>query len=292
LPPREDAGVFLGLGVGLLLGGLYYAYDQALLHWRGPPDERLAYWHCLASAGWNIPPESAPWFWRGVEPHWLVTLSMFIVGVGVPLVQQLYFRGLQSMWWGNGLPRAGAVVSTLLGSLFILDWYYLPIALLAGGLFAWLYAYTRTGLAPVIAHLLLNACVIAVIFGLLPLTKHPVNLLPGRWEADQPTRKVGDVTVFEAPQPMRFYRGGWVDDGRYRTDGLRHSYYPQRYRWIGPDTIRIRFQHSTLDHDKKTILNEVFHADYQVGVGTAELTLTPVDGAGPPGLPTRYHRKF
>src|SRR6266540_1064680 len=74
--PREDLALFGELVLGMVLGGLYWAWDQALLHLWGPPASHSRPWLCLPSVGWNIARADLPFPWRSVEPHLILLLTL------------------------------------------------------------------------------------------------------------------------------------------------------------------------------------------------------------------------
>lgn len=85
--------------------------------------------------------------------------SLLVVCLIAPVVEEMLFRGLilRSFLVNYSVNRA-IVLSSLLFALFHMNLYQLPVAFIAGCLFAWLYVRTRSLWASILAHALYNAC--------------------------------------------------------------------------------------------------------------------------------------
>jgi len=298
-PWNDFWGILLGIVIGLLGGGIYWLYEQALMHWGGASLHGWSAWRTMVAVGWNGPQDYAPAGWNNVKPHHGVIAALFITCVGGAVVQEIYFRnGLLKMWSARGYAGMGLILSSFLGSLIFLDVTYLPVSLAMAFVLGWLYQRTQSLTGPLLAHVISYALVLCIIFGAIPSLPHPAIVLPGEW-SPQPT-KVDEATVVWPTYGLTFDRGGGIEKNHLtHKDPVPDIFvirpttreYPRRYEWISRDTIRIRYQKDTYISNSRVLHIEVMHQDFRVSVDKHELILTPVDGEGK-AVPLRYRRYF
>src|SRR5262249_53615232 len=142
--PREDRALFGGLILGVVLGGLYWACDQALLHLGGPPAAHSRPWLCLPSVGWNVARGGLPLPWASVEPRLVLLLALAGMAFFFPLASTVFLGGLFRMWSASGRPWAGALLAVLLAGAMVLDLRFFPAAVLLAAPVIWLLWWSRS----------------------------------------------------------------------------------------------------------------------------------------------------
>jgi membrane protease YdiL (CAAX protease family) len=310
-PPRgEGQSLPVAVGVGLVLAGLLWATLQAVRFLLGPVTSQQAFLHYVPSVAWFMPPRAS-----AMGPMVTVPLPFLqlVVGViivlGAPLVQELFFRGgMVGMWASANRFWAGAVLSALTSALLILDWTLLPVLLVAGLALAWLYRWSGSLLAPLLAHILFNAAMLCMIYGLIPSLPHPVEQLCGQWTEVEivdpkgqgkdaggipPPKRADDQTVTrlmlvdsltsnKRPE-IEFLRGGTIRGGRVVSKSVQLT--PLRYEWVGPDEIEVRWERNEIVSTMTDVVTLEF-VRYKVAVNWDELTLTRKSD----GMVFRYRR--
>jgi hypothetical protein len=246
--------------------------------------------------------------WMTVQPPALQLVIGVIVVLGAPLAQELFFRGgLLGMWKAANRFRTGAVLSALLSALLMLDWTIFPVLLVAGLALAWLYRWSRSLLATLLAHIAFNAAVLAMVFGLIPSLPHQIDLLCGQWvevavvdPKNAPTNPEGpptelrgdrevipfvlrDYTAFVPPPEIEFLRGGTISGGRVASKEVLLT--PIRYEWVDEDVIEVRWERETIIKPMKLTTTLEF-VRFKVVVDWTTLTLTRASD----GMVFRYRR--
>jgi membrane protease YdiL (CAAX protease family) len=295
-PRGEGQALLAALGVAVLLTGLFWAYVQAGRHFFGPASGLAYYLTFIPSAGWFMPlPYQGPMM--TVQPPFLQLVAGVVMVLGFPLAQELFFRGgMLGMWTRTGWFKAGAVLTAVAAALLLLDWTIFPVVLVAGLALAWLYHWSRSLLATLLAHITFNAAILCMVFGLIPSLPHPVEQLCGVWEEvsaeipkvpgksdgkPQPPKPAGDqavvpvklldFTALTVPLEIEFLRGGTIRGGRVVSKDVQLT--PQRYEWVGQDEIEVRWER--VEHVGPMAINVTLDlVRYKVAVSWKELTLT------------------
>jgi membrane protease YdiL (CAAX protease family) len=308
LPPRrEGQALLVTLGVAGGLAALFWVHLQAVRYLFGPAVSQSGYLPFIPSAAWLMPlPYQS--LWMTVQPPGLQLVIGVIVVLGGPLTQELFFRGgLLGMWTGANRFRTGAVLSALIPALLMLDWTIFPVLLVAGLALAWLYRWSRSLLATLIAHIVFNAAILAMVFGLIPSLPHQIDLLCGQWvevavvdpknpppnPEGSPTELRGDrevvpleltdYTAVVPPPEIEFLRGGTIRGGRVVSKDVQLT--PIRYEWVDEDVIEVRWERETIIKPMKLTTTLEF-IRYKVAVDWKTLTLTRASD----GMVFRYRR--
>ncbi len=139
----RTAVILMGAGAGAALGVIYSVW---LSPWMGVLQRTL---------GDYVPPDSlTPALGASLLPFFIANVLL------APVVEELLYRGYALTQLRRRFGLAGAIVISCLffGLLHWAGgfWYILLTGLVAGGLFAGLYAWQGTLLAPFAAHLALN----------------------------------------------------------------------------------------------------------------------------------------
>jgi membrane protease YdiL (CAAX protease family) len=296
-PPRgEGQSLLASFGVAVVLAALFWAQVQAVRYLFGPAVSERLYWNYIPSVGWFMPRGTNLGVMATVEPPFLQLVVGVVAVLGAPLAHELFFRGgMLGMWMAANRFRAGTVLSALVSALLFLDWTVFPVMLLAGFALAWLYRWSRSLLAPLLAHILFNAGALCVVYGLIPSLPHPVDQLCGQWQevAAFDPKDVGKGGEVPSPPPageqkvvkleltgyssivplpeIEFLRGGTIRGGRVVTKDVRLT--PQRYEWVGPDEIEVRWERAEhVGAMDVTVTLEFIR--YKVAVTWKDLTLT------------------
>src|SRR5262245_1116066 len=280
--PREDRALFSGLVVGVVLGGLYWACDQALLHLGGPPAAHSRPWLCLPSVGWNVPRIDLPFPWRSVEPHLVLLLTLAGMAFLFPLAYTVFFGGLFRMWSASGRPWAGAILTVLLAGAMVLDPRFFPAAVLLAVPVIWLLWWSRSLLGSLLALIILSLVMIGTAFGVIPGLHHPTNLIIGRWQPLDGGPPPPKELLLDPTQdgPLQFLRGdglrgGATFEGDARRCVLRQ---PSRYQWLDAEHIRLIVKKDSFDNttSASSVETDLERDDYRVEVGRKELVLTRI----------------
>ena len=151
---RRRAVLPAALGVALGLGVLFWLYVQAVRYFLGPGPAVPEYLQCIPSIGWNLSTGTEAGLWRNVQPCWAQLVAGVCVILLGPLAQEIFFRGgLLSMWTAADRFGVGASLSALAAAALVLDWTVFPVAFAAGLALAWLYHWSRSLLASLLAHI-------------------------------------------------------------------------------------------------------------------------------------------
>jgi membrane protease YdiL (CAAX protease family) len=308
LPRGEGRALLAALGVAVALTGLFWVHWQAVRYFFSPSIDPAGCLNYIPSAGWFVPlPYQS--VMMTVQPPWSQLVAGVVFVLGVPLAQELFFRGgLLGMWAGAGRFWAGAVLSALAAAALLVSWTIFPVLLVAGLALAWLYGWSRSLLATLLAHIVFNAAVLCMIYGLIPSLPHQVDLLCGQWEEEAtiekgkgkgdgkaPPKETGEREVVRVhlkpynerkdPPAIDFLRGGTVRGGRVVSKKARLT--PRRYEWVGPDEIEVRWAREEIVGVMATTTTLEF-VRYKVAVDWKQLTLTRESD----GKVFRYHRRF
>jgi hypothetical protein len=276
--PRERRALFAGLGVGLLLAGLYWAADQALSHFWGPTQALSRSWLALPSADWNVARGHLPPVWRDVQPPVLLLGALAAMVVLFPLAQTVFFCSHFALWSAAGRPRTAAVLGAVVPAVLILDWHFMPAALLLAVPLVWVFLWSRSLLAPLLALVLLCLGIAGTTFGVFPGLPHPTNQIVGRWAPVEGWRRLAHDVLIDPSEdvPLEFLRGIGMRGGKtLDKDGdvfVLHA--PMTYHWTDAGHIEMTFHKETNDRKQRVITAEVEVEDYEVTVAGRELTLT------------------
>lgn len=140
------AGIFLGILGGAMMLGVSIAYMYLLMNYFGvTPDQGM--FESLAAL---------PVF---------VQIGIAVVAIiGAPIAEEVLFRGaMLGGFKGANKPWLGAVVSSVLFAVAHLNPLLLPAYFLMGMILAGLYIYSRSLLAPMVAHLVNNAVAVGML---------------------------------------------------------------------------------------------------------------------------------
>lgn len=282
-PPPRGEGQKLPAAVGVAVGllGLTWLYAQALRSLLGPTSGLADYARVLPSVGWLMPLQHQQ-VMMTVQPPWIQLVAGVVVALGAPLAQEVFFRGgLLGMWSAAGRFRAGAVLTAAVAAALVRDWAAFPVTLAGGLAMAWLYGWSRT----LLAHVLLNAGLLCLVYGLIPSLPEPVDQLCGQWAGavhpDEAARvrrlneaSAGLFVRAGRPPDVEFLRGGMVKGGRRQTITGRGSMTlePRWYAWADREHIDVRWERTEQEGRQVTVTLEVVR--YRVAVGWDELTLT------------------
>ena len=168
LPKQGERPPLPALEYGLCivgLAGFVWLYDQLLRQYVGPP------WFTAGPLGAILGlPDQA----RAGAAAAVILVASFC--------QELFFRGaLFRSWLEAGRLWAGAAVSALAFAVFRLDWYHLPVAIVLGLIFAWLYQRTRSLPVPWLPHMVVSAVTVGLLLGVVPGWPHRHDLIHGQW---------------------------------------------------------------------------------------------------------------
>jgi membrane protease YdiL (CAAX protease family) len=309
-PPRgEGQSLPVAVGVALVLAALFWANLQAVRFLLGPVTSQQSYLQYVPSVAWFMPRVPAQGPLVTVPLPFLQLVVGVIIVLGAPLVQELFFRGgMLGMWTAARRFWAGAVLSALTGALLMLDWTLLPALIVVGLALAWLYRWSRSLLAPLLAHIVFNAAVLCMVYGLIPSLPHPVDQLCGQWkEVARVDPKGQDEGAGKIPPPkpaddqtvtpfaltdflttnkrpkIDFLRGGHIRGGRVVSKSVELT--PLRYEWVGPDEIEVRWERNEIVSPMTALQTHEF-IRYKVAVNWDELTLTRESD----GMVFRYRR--
>jgi membrane protease YdiL (CAAX protease family) len=305
-PPRgEGQSLLAALGVAVVLAGLFWANLQAVRFLFGPAVSQRPWWQYAPSLCWFMPRGTNLGPMTTVHPPFLQMVVGVVIVLGAPLAQELFFRGgMLGMWMAAGRFWAGAVLSALAGAALFLDWTGLPVLLVAGLALAWLYRWSRSLLATLLAHIVFGASVLCTVYGLIPSLPHRADQLCGQWvevedvgpkspgegpgRDPQGAQEVIQVHLLAFPdqaQPseIEFLRGGTIRGGRVVSRAVRLT--PLRYEWVGQDDIEVRWERVEHVGPMTTAVTHEF-VRYKVAVDWDHLTLTRVSD----GKVFRYRR--
>jgi membrane protease YdiL (CAAX protease family) len=289
-PPRgEGHALPAAIGLAVVLTGLFWLYLQAVRAILGPGHGLAGYWSTIPSIGWMMP-LGKQGVMMTVQPPFLQLVAAVAIVLGAPLAQALFFRGgMLGMWTAAQRFRTGVVLSALASAVLLLDWIFLPVTIVMGLVLAWFYRWSRSLPVVLLTHILLNAALLCMAYGLIPSLPNQADQLCGQWQGVAESTKVitnqtpdGGMTIvtqFPAPPNIEFLRGGTVKGGRLEkrgnTDkgvarGVRLT--PVWYEWVDKEHIDVSWER--WDRLNRTITITLEIVRYKVSVDWSELTMT------------------
>jgi hypothetical protein len=286
---RDTAGLLTGLGLGVALAALYWLYHQAALHWGGAMVALSPSWQALPISGVDMVRSDLPVFWQGVEPHVFLLAVLGLATFLFPIAMMVFMSGVFRRWTQAGWVKTGCVLAAAVTATLLLSRTYFPVLFVSLLLLTWLGHRSRSLGPPLVSLIVVCAAVVGIVFGAIPSVAHPVNQLPGTWQAAAgPGNPLGPRLIPPSLVKLRFLHGGGADSNEVEVSqgDLRIVSTAWHYDWIANDTIILTWIRNNQDYPHTTWATEWTSETYRVEVNWEDLTLTRVGD----GKVQKFHR--